>query len=107
MANFRQDILRALKNQEESTADVVSVKIPALLDTDFGESDARDTDELKAVVGKLISADLAMQLLDYEYDAGFGSMDCHDILIWTTNRIHFIHEYDGATELVSLPRSPE
>ena len=46
-------------------------------------------------------------LLDYEYDHGFGGMECHAIVAWTASRVIFVAEYDGATGVESLPRNPE
>lgn len=47
------------------------------------------------------------QLLNYEWDDGFGGMSCHALWIWTPTRIIFISEYDGATNIESLPRNPQ
>ena len=44
--------------------------------------------------------------LDYEYDSGFGSQDCHNIYIWTPTRVIYIHEYDGSTWPEAVPRNP-
>ncbi len=44
--------------------------------------------------------------LDYEYDAGYGGQDCHDFYAWTPNLVAFIHEYDGSTSVMSVPRNP-
>ena len=44
-------------------------------------------------------------LFDYEYNTGYGGVDCHAILIWTVSRIIFVQEYDGATDVQSLPLS--
>lgn len=48
----------------------------------------------------------ARPLLDYPYDNGFGVQDCHDVHVWTDERVVYVHEYDGATELEWLPRNP-
>lgn len=45
--------------------------------------------------------------LDYEYDSGYGSQECHDIILWTKTRIIQVGEYDGATHLYSTPRNPK
>ena len=45
--------------------------------------------------------------LDYEYDNGYGSQDCHSVHIWTPTRVIYVQEYDGATWLDTLPRNPE
>lgn len=48
----------------------------------------------------------ARPILDYEYDGGFGSSDCHPIYAWTATRVLFVVEYDGSTSVVSVPRHP-
>ena len=48
----------------------------------------------------------ARPLLDYDFDAGYGSPGCHHIYIWTTQRVLFISQYDGSTTLESVPRDP-
>lgn len=44
--------------------------------------------------------------LDYQYDTGYGGMDCHSIVAWTASQVIFVHEYDGSTSVVSAPRNP-
>lgn len=44
--------------------------------------------------------------LDVEYDNGYGGADCFPMYAWTKSRVFFIHEYDGATGLNSVPRHP-
>lgn len=53
-----------------------------------------------------VSWDRAFPVLNYEYDDGFGSQDCHDIWAWTPTRVLFVREYDGATSIGSAPRYP-
>ena len=48
----------------------------------------------------------ARERLDYEYDDGFGGAECHAIYAWTPTRVLFVHEYDGSTTVVSVPRNP-
>ena len=48
----------------------------------------------------------ARSRLDYEYDDGYGGADCHAIYAWTRTRVLFVHEYDGSTGVVSVPRNP-
>jgi len=42
----------------------------------------------------------------YQYDTGYGSMDCHDIVAWTETKVIYIREYDGSTSVVYVPRNP-
>jgi hypothetical protein len=44
--------------------------------------------------------------LDYTYDDGYGSADCHPITAWTESYIIKVHEDDGSTSLVTFPRHP-
>jgi hypothetical protein len=32
--------------------------------------------------------------------------DCHNGFVWTPTRVISVHEYDGATWLISVPRNP-
>lgn len=50
--------------------------------------------------------DAAIARLDYSYDGGFGGADCHPVRAWTPNRVIFVHEYDGSTCVVWVPRNP-
>lgn len=56
---------------------------------------------------RLMSWAEARRELNYNYDAGYGGQDCHDIYVWTSDRIYSIHEYDGSTCIISVPRHPE
>lgn len=49
---------------------------------------------------------VASKTLDYEYDSGFGGADCHAVVAWGDLCVYFVHEYDGATSIASVPRSP-
>jgi hypothetical protein len=44
--------------------------------------------------------------LNYDYDVGFGGADYHPIYAWTATRVLFVHEYDGSTGIVWVPRNP-
>lgn len=55
---------------------------------------------------KLISWDEAKKYLDYEFDSGFGAAECNAIYAWTTSRVLYVSQYDGATAINSLPRNP-
>lgn len=48
----------------------------------------------------------ARPVLDYEYHNGYGGADCHKVYAWTEARVLFVHEYDGATTVVWVPRNP-
>jgi len=48
----------------------------------------------------------ARHLLDYEYSDGFGEAECHAITAWTPTRVLMVREYDGSTQVKSVPRNP-
>jgi hypothetical protein len=58
------------------------------------------------LAGRPISWAEARPYLDYTYDNGFGGQDCHSFTAWTASRVLFVHEYDGATGVVYVPRNP-
>lgn len=44
--------------------------------------------------------------LNYEYENGWGTRECHPIYIYTNTYIYFIREYDGSTAIHRIPRNP-
>jgi hypothetical protein len=68
---------------------------------------ARSRKEYYWEVDRLMSWEEARDELNYNYDAGYGGQDCHNVYIWTADRVYFIHEYDGSTHLTYVPRHPE
>ena len=58
------------------------------------------------LVGRILLWEKVRPHLNYEYDAGYGSQDCHDITAWTENRVLFVHEYDGSTYIRTVDRNP-
>lgn len=101
MANFLKDIKEVLGSEIPE-----AVKFLSLLDSWYIKTDPRNIG-VEPVVGKIITWEQAQPLLDYDYDSGFGTMDCHDIYIWTKDSVFYIHEYDGSTQPVGVPRSPK
>lgn len=61
---------------------------------------------LKPYAGRLLSWAEARPLLDHEWDSGFGGQDCPDFTAWTADRVLSIHEYDGSTSIIWVPRNP-
>ena len=98
-----------LKDLENCIGDEVveAVVFTNLLD-DIGWGSLRTPEPRNAgiVVDKRYSWEEAKPLLDYNYYHGYGSMDCHDINIWTPTRVIYIHEYDGSTCPEFVPRNP-
>ena len=101
-SNFLEDLLQALKENNEGPVDVERVVVTDLLD-DYGRNEPRN-EGIEA--GRPYSWDEIFPRFDYPYDAGYGSADCHFIHMWTADRVYYIHEYDGSTYVESLPRNP-
>lgn len=57
--------------------------------------------------GVVLTWEEARPMLDYEFDSGYGAPECNAITVYTKSRILFISQYDGSTQLNSLPRNPE
>lgn len=77
----------------------------------FGEwADGGSHDELyvpldkRGVVLSLAEAEPFMQ--GWQFSGRFGGAECHPVHIWTTQRVLWVHEYDGSTRLASAPRHP-
>ena len=47
------------------------------------------------------------QKLDYQYDDGYGSPDCHAVYVWSETQVAFVSQYDGSTNVCVIPRNPE
>ena len=45
--------------------------------------------------------------LDVEFDSGFGCAEGIPFAIWTTKRVYFPTEYDGAEGCTSCSRDPD
>jgi len=97
MANFLQDILKETNGEE-----ILAITLG-------GTSDYYYADKLKIpehLEGKTLQFTPEIQaLLNYEYDTGYGAVDCHDVVIWTAENVYYIHEYDGSTRFHSKPRN--
>lgn len=63
-------------------------------------------DEHSEFFGQRLTWAEARPMLDYDFNCGYGSGQCHSVIIWTGSRILFIHEYDGSTSLHWQPRNP-
>ena len=91
MANLKQWVL---KNADPKTIEGVVIG-----DKDWGDDNA-------VPKGSVLSWEEAEKYLDYEFDAGYGCVDCHAIYVWTPTVILFVSRYDGATEMNAIPRNP-
>lgn len=76
-------------------------------DTGYGE------DRLEYVIpfdkrGVVLEWEEAQGFMEgWSFYGGFGSPDCYATYIWTTTRVFWVTQYDGATTLDWLPRNPE
>ncbi len=93
MSKFKDDILKAAGGEP----------IDAIVIGDYGWG---SPDRRLAAAGKILTWTEAAPLLDYEYDDGFGGPECHAFVAWTTNRVLYVHEYDGSTSVSCRPRNP-
>jgi hypothetical protein len=66
----------------------------------FGEE--RITRPVSVRVGELLTWDEARPMLDYE----FGTPQCDAIYAWTENKVLVVYEYDGSTQILTIPRNP-
>lgn len=96
MENFKQDLLDAVGND--------TIECIIIIDGEIYR-DPRRTIPVE-LTRKPLAPEIALQFLDYNYDPGFGGVDCHDVLVYTADRVLYIHEYDGSTEFRSVPRNP-
>jgi hypothetical protein len=57
--------------------------------------------------GIIMSLEEARPMMQsWSFRGGFGAPDCYAVYAWTSSRVIWVHEYDGATRLSSAPRSP-
>lgn len=54
----------------------------------------------------VLSWEQAKPWLDYEFHNGYGAPGCNAICVWTTNQVLFVSQYDGSTDIQSVPRNP-
>lgn len=103
--NFKHDIEEALKSNGETTLDIEAVVIPSCKHPQwYNPTDPRDIP--KEMEGRPLTWQAVWPFLNYIYDSGYGSQDCHDIRVYTKDYIYYIHEYDGSTRVQSIERNP-
>lgn len=105
--NFLEDILEALRICEEAEEGIQAV---LLVEPRYDAYDLEEYGKVEVFPKEDFYHchpwSYCRDKFNYEYDAGYGSRDCHDIVIYTTDTIYFIHEYDGSTNIYWLPRNP-
>ena len=93
---FAQDILRAAGDEE-----IIAILLAAHRGHWWG---GKSPDH--SLGGEPVTWAMAFPVLNYEYDDGYGTQDCHDFWAWTETRVFFVHEYDGSTSIAWAPRNP-
>jgi len=48
----------------------------------------------------------AKEMLDYDFDDGYGGTNGPHFTAWTKDRVYFPVEYDGSENIASVPRNP-
>ena len=104
--NFLEDILEALRNNEETEEDIQAVYLSEPRHDEYGliyenKVEVFPTEDFKQCHPWSYCRDK----FDYDYSTGFGYRDCHDIVIYTTDTIYHIYNYDGATEIKWISRN--
>lgn len=66
---------------------------------DEARSDAKDS-------SPVVSVAPAEEVLDVEFDPGYGLSKGENVLVWTKKRVYFPVVYDGAEWLGPAPRNP-
>lgn len=57
--------------------------------------------------GKVLSEEQAEPYMQsWSFYGGYGAPDCYATYIWTTERVIWVTQYDGATGLDAAPRNP-
>lgn len=56
--------------------------------------------------GVILSWEEAKKWLNYEFYSGFGAPKCQAVYAWTEEKVIAISQYDGSTNVYSIPRNP-
>lgn len=99
MGNLKQWILREAKGEP-----IYAVVIGAFGWGGFHEDTAQQIPGTQQE--HVLNWDEASELIDYEFDSGYGAPSCHAVYVWTATKVMWITQYDGATSLSSMPRHP-
>lgn len=51
-------------------------------------------------------SDVPDSVLDQEFYSGYGTQQVPSFLAWSENYVYYVHEYDGSTGLLWVPRHP-
>ena len=95
---FSQDIIQAVDDDQIEVVYIPEFRSYLGENTKFHPANS--------ITNKYVPYPIALALLNYQYDPGFGGMDCHDIVMWSKTKVYYIHEYDGSTSITYVPRHP-
>lgn len=102
MSTLKDYILEVTKGDN-----IIAVLIYSVDLIDFNSGPERDKFKRgNKLSNKIITLDQALAVLDYEYDAGFGAVDCHFVDMWSNNLVYYTQEYDGSTSINVAWRNP-
>lgn len=99
LPNFAADILGVAAGEP-----IIGVTIGS--DSGWSRRRIDERRKVPARFGVLLSWGEAQPMLDYEYDTGYGGVDCDPVYAWTPTRVLFVSQYDGATRVEAIPREP-
>lgn len=58
------------------------------------------------VVRRSGSLEDVKELINYDFDSGYGGVEGFSFTAWTKDRIYFPAQYDGSEWIASVPRNP-
>lgn len=57
--------------------------------------------------GVILAAEQAEKYMrEWSFNGGYGSPDCYATYVWTNQRVIWVTQYDGSTQLNDAPRNP-
>lgn len=102
MDNAQNDIIEKLRDDEIIEAVVFG---PWGWDG-YGEPDPAPVPE--SMQGRLLPWNIARTYMqNWSFYGGFGAPECYAVYIWTSERVFWVTQYDGATSLSWAPRWPQ
>lgn len=106
-SNFKDDILHICESLGEKIEAIVIERIDPygdLPEEDYGSEGIPNYKDLP--FGEVKKWEEVEDLLDFEYDSGYGTQECPNITAWTRNYVLFVKEYDGSTYVSFIRRHP-
>ena len=86
---------------------IEGAKIEAVVIGAFGWGYSGDEHRVpEDLTGVVLAWETARPLLDYDYDSGYGSPNCHAVAIYTADHVFMVSQYDGSTNFFKVERNP-